>query len=166
MLSSYPGALKKKVMLLLAGSVASLIAFITISIIFKNLYLSIPFAVVFGIFGFSAYNIMRYYNKGKIVVVEGNCEEIVKSFAKTRISTLIIQTEDKRLQVKPKEKYRHFSKGDHVILYIKDDMDVYKEGDVYVLNDYIAIQIAASEESVPPEKTSFSSFIGGMINKN
>lgn len=165
MLNNYPGALKKKILMEIGACVASLIFLIIVSVVYKNFVLSLPIIAIALFFGFIAGHTIYSYEKGKIISVEGNCVEVLRSIGLGRTTTVFIQADDKRVQIKPKERYKQYRQGDYIVVYINSDMEVYKEGDTYVLRDYIAMQITSVDSETETSQEKASNIIGRMLNK-
>lgn len=165
MLNNYPSVLKKKILAEFAACIGSIVFFVVVTVVFKNYLLSLPILAVALFFGFIGGQTVYLYEKNKIISIEGNCLEVLKSFSKTKTSTIFIQAEDKRVQIRPKERYRQYRQGDYIVVYIKTDMDVYKEGNTYVLNDYVAMQITSVENEPQNEPQKASSVIKNILSR-
>ncbi|MBQ7653809.1 MAG: hypothetical protein IJS17_01910 [Clostridia bacterium] len=145
-----PVLLKNKTLLRMFFAFASFIGGIVAFILFRDVYMWLPFFGVAGICVFLAVKLLRDFKHGKIITLEGNCIEVLLSPTKSKAKTVFFLADDKKIKVPIKEKYRSIKQGDYIILYINADTSVDVDGSIYHVTDYIALQVTSTETQ--PEK--------------
>lgn len=150
-----PDLLKNKVYIRIFGSIGLLIVGIVFILAKQNFSFWLPaFGLCIGLL-FLAFKLVYDYSKDKIIKIEGRCIEANLSLTKTKVKNIYVQTEDKKVRIRIKEKFKQISQGDYVVLYIHSDSTVNIEDHVFILNDYVAIKIttASTKEDLEVNQT-------------
>lgn len=152
-----PDLLRSKIQLKLFGALGLFITGIVFVFTKQNYSLWLmAFGLCLGLI-FLAGKTIYDWQAGKVIRLEGYCVESILNLTKSKTRKILIQTEDKRVQIRIKEKVKQISKGDYVVLYIHSDSSVGVEDNVYILNDYLAIKITTANENendAEPQKIS------------
>jgi hypothetical protein len=137
-----PAPLQKQILHRLGYGVVLL--FVTIILFFYTIELFSVLACVFAMifFVFSSFSLFRRAVIGDYVIISGECLSVILAAVKRSIKTIIIRTDDNRiLKITIKHKIKKIEAGTKIIVYVASNMPVYEDGDVYLFNSYLALDI-------------------------
>lgn len=135
-----PSALKKQILIRLAGSGLGLIMLILIVSYRGNWQLIIPgIAIFLAFFGSAALLFIKCAGES-YVVIQGECIEIEKAGLRKRIKAVYIHQDGRRVKIMNQvQRLRNLSVGDKLAVYISENAPVYDHDGCYVVFNVIAV---------------------------
>lgn len=136
-----PAALQKQIILRLAACTLSLLLFVVMLAVYRDLYLCLPFAVFFLFFGvFGALLFFRAAD-GKFVVVEGQCSKVERTAIRKKPRTIYFVSEPHSVKLLVRQRIKNIEAGDSITVYVSENAPVYQEEGCQILSGYLAIEI-------------------------
>lgn len=135
-----PSALKKQILIRLAGSGLGVIMLILILSYRGNWQLIIPGIAIFLAFLGSAALLFIKCAGESYVVIRGECVEIEKTGLRKRIKSVYIQQDGRRVKIMNQvQRLRNLSVGDKLAVYMAENAPVYDHDGCYVVFNVIAV---------------------------
>lgn len=136
-----PEPLQRQILIRLGLALLSLVLFIPILLIMRDIYLCIPCAGVMIFYATSAFFLFRRAILGEYVVVSGECVEIVLTAVKRRAKYIMITTDVCNLKVVLHSRLRKIPNGAAIKLYIAKNAQIFEQNGAQVLYNYIAMDV-------------------------
>lgn len=136
-----PAALQKQIILRLAACALSLLLFVVMLAVYRDLYQCLPFVVFCLFFGaFGALLLFRAAD-GKFVVVDGQCNKVERTAIRKRPKTIYFVSEPHSVKLPVRHRIKNIEAGDSVTVYVSENAPVYQEEGCQILSGYLAIEI-------------------------
>lgn len=78
---------------------------------------------------------------GRYVLVEGVCQQVEQTAIRKKTKSIYFTTEPYVVKVRLRHRLKEIAVGDHIAVFVSDNMPVYQENGCQILNGYIAIEI-------------------------
>lgn len=135
-----PSALKKQILIRLAGSGLGIVMLILILSYRGSWQLIIPGIAIFLAFFTSAALLFIKCAAESYVVIHGECIEIEKTGLRKRIKAVYIQQDCRRVKVMNQvQRLRNLNVGDKLAIYMSESAPVYDHDGCYVVFNVIAV---------------------------
>lgn len=135
-----PSALKRQILIRLAGSGLGVIMLILILSYRGNWQLIIPGITIFLVFFGSAALLFIKCAGESYVVIRGECVEIEKTGLRRRIKAVYIQQDGRPVKIMNQvQRLRNLSVGDKLAVYMAENAPVYDHDGCYVVFNVIAV---------------------------
>ena len=138
---SFPQALQKQILFRLAAGILSLLAFMVIAIMYRDIYLCVSFLLFALVFGAAGSLLYLQVEKGDYVVVKGICQQIERTTLKRRVKAVYFSMEPHTIKVQLRHRTKAINTGDGITVYVSGKMPVYEEDGCKLLNGYLAMEI-------------------------
>ena len=105
---------------------------------------SIPVHILFASLGlfWSAGGLLLFRSfAGRYVLVEGVCQQVEQTAIRKKTKSIYFTTEPYVVKVRLRHRLKEIAVGDHIAVFVSDNMPVYQENGCQILNGYIAIEI-------------------------
>lgn len=143
-----PPTLQKQVIIRLGASLLSLMLFSLTLILYRDIYLSLSFAVLLLLFGVSGTIFLIKLSDGKYVVIEGKCSKVERTVIRKRAKTLYLNCKPHTVKVNSRQKLKNIEAGDLVTLYVSESTPVYEMEGCQLLSGYLALDfLKGSDEN-------------------
>ena len=136
-----PPALQKLILIRFGASVLSLLLLIIVALLYRDLYLCISFLLFGAVFGVAGGLLLFRSFAGRYVLVEGVCQQIEQTAIRKKTKSIYFTTEPYVVKVRLRHRLKEIAVGDHIAVFVSDNMPVYQENGCQILNGYIAIEI-------------------------
>ena len=137
-----PPALQKQILIRFGASVLSLLLLIVVALLYRDLYLCISFFAIWGCFLELPGGLLLFRSfAGRYVLVEGVCQQIEQTAIRKKTKSIYFTTEPYVVKVRLRHRLKEIAVGDHIAVFVSDNMPVYQENGCQILNGYIAIEI-------------------------
>lgn len=135
-----PPALKKQIVLRLAGVSASMILFVAILIITKEFIFSLP-CLIFAVFLFVNL-VMMLYNilVGSYVCVQGFCEQVETVGLRKRAKRITVNLNGAHMVLPVRQRYKKILPGCSVTIYMSEKTPVYEKDGLHYAYEYYALE--------------------------
>lgn len=136
-----PPALQKQILLRFGASILSLLLLIVVALLYRDLYLCISFLLFGAVFGVAGGLLLFRSFDGRYVLVEGICQQIEQTAIRKKPKSVYFTMEPHVVKVRLRHRLKEVAIGDHISVFVSDNMPVYQENGCKVLNGYIAMEI-------------------------
>ena len=100
-----------------------------------------PFCYLGAVFGVAGGLLLFRSFAGRYVLVEGVCQQIEQTAIRKKTKSIYFTTEPYVVKVRLRHRLKEIAVGDHIAVFVSDNMPVYQENGCQILNGYIAIEI-------------------------
>lgn len=146
-----PPALQRQVIIRLGASILCLILFVLTLILYRDIYLSLSFAVIWLFFGAFGTMLLIKLSEGKYVVIEGKCSKVERTAIRKKAKTLYLNSNPYTVKVISRQKLKNIEAGDMVTLYVSESTPVYEMEGCQLLSGYLALEfLKGSDENDNP----------------
>ena len=135
-----PEILQKQIILRFSAGTASLLVFLIVLALYRNLFLCLSFVFFAIVFAFSGVFLLLRVADGKFITIEGRCSRIEKSFLHKRSKTLFIEADPHKIKLNLRQNLKNIAQGDDVVVYVLNSTSVYREEGYEVVSGYLAIE--------------------------
>ena len=104
---------------------------------------SIPVHILFAIWGcfWSCRGTSAFSVFCRKICVEGVCQQVEQTAIRKKTKSIYFTTEPYVVKVRLRHRLKEIAVGDHIAVFVSDNMPVYQENGCQILNGYIAIEI-------------------------
>lgn len=137
-----PSALKKQLLLRVAGVVSSLILFAVILIFTKEFVFSLP-CLIFAVFLFVNLGMMLYnIIIGSYVCVQGICEHIDTVGLRKKVKSITVNLNGTSLVLPIRQRFKKILPGSIVTIYMSEKTPVYEKDGLNYAYEYYALEFS------------------------
>ena len=135
-----PPPLQKQTAIRLGIGAVFVVLLAALVIIVRNTYLWLPCAAAAVFYITSAFMLFKLCISGAYVAVSGVCQEAGFTAIKKRMKYIVLQTEDRRIQVSIHGRSKAIPSGTPIVLFISKNTPVYERDGLYLIYSYLAIE--------------------------
>lgn len=136
-----PPALQKQILIRFGAGILSLLLLIVVALLYRDPYLCISFLLFGIVFGVAGAMLLLRSLTGKYVLVEGTCQQVEQTAIRKKPKTVYFSMEPHMIKVRLRHRQKGIAVGDHIAVYVAENMPVYQEEGCEVLNGYLAMEI-------------------------
>lgn len=136
-----PAALQKQILIRFGASILSFLLLIIVALLYRDPYLCISFLLFGAVFGVAGGRLLFRSFDGRYVLIEGVCQQVEQTAIRKKTKSIYFKMEPYVVKVRLRHRLKEITVGDHIAVFVSDNMPVYQENGCEVLNGYIAMEI-------------------------
>ena len=136
-----PPAISRQVFLRIGTAIVAFILFVSVTVIFNNIYLSTPCIILFAIMIVNTLSLIYNCVKGNYIAIEGLCSDVEVSKIRKKTKAFELKVDEYTLYFPINKRIGKVNTGDTVIIYLSDKTLLYEQDGKYVVYEYYAIEV-------------------------